>query len=69
MCLQQTYACVACCVVAALWCHVQSVAELEASRDELSSRAAAAADNAARLSTTLQDLEQQRSGLARKLSV
>jgi hypothetical protein len=48
---------------------LQSVAELEASRGELGCQAAAAADSAARLSSVLQDVEQQRAGLARKLSV
>jgi hypothetical protein len=47
----------------------QSVAELEASRGELGSQAAAAASDVARLSTALQDMEHQRAGLMRKLSM
>lgn len=53
---------------AAAFC-VQSVAELEATRGELSSQAAMAAGEVSRLSGVLQDMELQRAGLARKLSV
>jgi hypothetical protein len=48
---------------------VQSVAELEATRGELSSQAAMAAGEVSRLSGVLQDMEMQKAGLARKLSV
>lgn len=48
---------------------LQSVAELEAARGDLSYQAAAAVGEVSRLSTALQDLEQQKTGLARKLTV
>lgn len=48
---------------------LQSVAELEASRGELSSQAAMAVGEVSRLSVAVQDLEYQKAGLARKLNV
>jgi len=48
---------------------LQSVAELEAARGELSNQAVQAAGEVSRLSVALQDLEQQKAGLSRKLSV
>ncbi len=45
------------------------MAELEATRVELSSQAALAAGEVSRLSIALQDAEHQRAGLVRKLSV
>lgn len=48
---------------------LQSVAELEAARGELNIQASQAAGEVSRLSVALQDLEQQKAGLSRKLSV
>lgn len=48
---------------------LQSVAELESARGELSTQAALAAGEVSRLSIALQDVEHQKAGLARKLSV
>lgn len=48
---------------------LQSVAELEMARGELHSQAVAAVGEVSRLSVAVQDLEQQRAGLARKLNV
>lgn len=48
---------------------LQSVAELEAARGELSSQAALAAGEVSRLSIALQDAEHHKAGLARKLTV
>jgi hypothetical protein len=50
-------------------CVLQSVAELEAARGELGTQAATAAGEVARLSVALQELAQQRVGLAHKLTV